>query len=111
MDAIKIGSGAAYRPIANAQGYGVWSKTLPSGKQTWIIGKVPEAKYFDAVPSSALAEFASCAEALAAVERWSSDRVPPKAPPKAKTKLGSLRRNGNRPRPEKVNPNQLGLPL
>jgi hypothetical protein len=51
MNAIKIGTVAAYCPVQNIKGYGVWSKTLPNGKETWIIAKVPEAKHFGAIPT------------------------------------------------------------
>jgi hypothetical protein len=110
MDAIKIGSSATYKLIQGVKGFGVWSKTLPN-QQTWIIAKVPEAKNWAAKPSSILQEFASLAQATAAFERWLLDPLPPKALPKVKRQLGALRRNGNRPRPTKVNVNQLGLPL
>jgi hypothetical protein len=90
--------------------FGVWSKTLPNAKQTWIIAKIPEAKNLAARPSSVLQEFASLSQAAVALQRWSLDRLPPKAPPKIK-KLGAQRRNGVKPRPAKINPDQLSLEL
>lgn len=111
MDTIRIGSGATYRSVRGIRGFGVWCKTLPDGKESWIIGKYPEMTTVGAVPSSVLQEFSTLAEAAAALKRWSLDQPLPKAPPKVRQKLGSLRRNGNRPRPEKVNPDQLGLEL
>jgi len=114
MDGIKvinIGSGATYKLVQGAKGFGVWCKTLPNGQRTWIIAKVPEAKNWAARPSSILEEFASYAQAATALERWSLDRLPPKGPPKVRQKLGALRRNGNRSRSAKVNASQLSLPL
>ena len=94
---IKIGADCCFKQVHQVIGsYAVFRKTRAgNGRVSYVIARWPLKAEIDAQPASVVKEFPDEKSAVAALDRWALDPLPPKAAPKPK-KPGSARNNANR---------------
>lgn len=110
---IHIGPQAEYLHFYEVKGYAVWRKILPDGVTSWLIAKRPEKipPTNPPVPGSVCCEYASREIAVATLDRWATDLLPPLLP--RKPRKPGARKPGKRSgfNPKRPGAGQLSLPL
>jgi hypothetical protein len=80
ISAIHVGIEADYYQVCERKGFAVWRKTLPGGQVSYLIAKRPAlfSPSDPPPPSSVHEEFDDEQVAVAALNRWATDSLPPR---------------------------------
>jgi hypothetical protein len=104
---IRIGPSATFRAVETRNGFAVFERTK-GGVKDFIIARQKAKRIPNFEPGSVLRPFPTSELAIAHLDRWAQDPLPP-APVRKPKMSGSHRRNGNHSKRKKDGPGQMFL--